>query len=77
MKSFSFEPIKSHNILTGICDISNNPTVIHEIWKKFLEGTVLDRGIVEDPFALLAEKVDKMPWWELISFTCLSYNKYR
>lgn len=60
MKFLSFKPSKSHNRLTRICDISNDPTVIHEIWKQFLEGTILHRGIVDDPFGLLAVEVERM-----------------
>lgn len=33
----SFKPSKSHNRLTRICDIADDPTVIHEVWKQFLE----------------------------------------
>lgn len=34
-----FQPSKSHNRLTRSCDISSDPTEIHQIWKRFSEGT--------------------------------------
>lgn len=39
-----------------ICDISEDPTMIHKIWKQLLEGTIWHRGTVDDPFVLLAKE---------------------
>lgn len=68
MKLLCFEPSKSHHRLTRVCDISADPTAIREIWKQFSEGTILHRGIVDDPFALVAEEVERTTRGELISF---------
>lgn len=59
MKFLSFKPPESHTRLRRICDISNDPTVIHEIWKQFSEGTVVHRGVDDHhPFVLLAKEAD-------------------
>lgn len=44
MTSPCFKPSKSHNRLTRIWDIAHDPIVIHEIWKRLFEGTVLQAG---------------------------------
>lgn len=59
--SLSFEPSKSGNRSPRICDLSEDPTMIHEIWKSFLEGTVVHRSITDDPFVLLAR--ERYPSW--------------
>lgn len=61
----SFKPFQSHNRLTRICDISSDPTLIHEIWKQLLEGTILQRHCTS------TKEVECMKYGELISFISL------
>lgn len=60
MKFLPCKAPESHIRLRRICDISNYPTMIHEIWKQFSEGTISHRGIDDHPFMLLAKEAEQM-----------------
>lgn len=59
-----FRLSKSHSGWTRVCDTSSDPTVIHRIWKQFLEGLSVHPGRAEHPFTLPAEETEQTTWRE-------------